>query len=72
MLSKASPFSSFPSPFILVFDFPSSSTCQFLLVWGNYSSYQSSRQSGWEKLDSMVWGMGLSGAGLHVMVLAAF
>ena len=42
-------------PFILVFNSPSSSTCQFFLVWGNYSSYQSSRQSGWEKLDSMVW-----------------
>ena len=44
-------------PFILVFTSPSSSTCQFLLIWGNYSSYQSIRQSGWEKLDSMVWSM---------------
>ena len=42
-------------PFILVFTSLSSSTCQFLLIWGGYSSYQSSRQSGWEKLDSMVW-----------------
>ena len=68
-----SPLSFSPSfPFILVFTSCSSSTCQFLLVWGNYSSYQFSRQSVWEKLGSMVWGMGLSGAGLHVMVLAAF
>ena len=59
-------------PFILVFNSPFSPTCQFLLVWGSYSSYQSSHQSGWEKLDSMVWGMGLSGAGFHVIVLAAF
>ena len=59
-------------PFILVFTSLSSSTCQFLLIWGNYSSYQSIRQSSWEKLDSMVWSMGLLGAGLHIMVLAAF
>ena len=71
-LSPGPPHFSSLFPFILVFNSPSSSTCQFLIVWGNYSSYQSSRQSGWEKLDSMVWGMGLSGAGLHVMVLAAF
>ena len=43
-------------PFILVFPSHSSSTCPFLLVWGGYSSCQSSHQSGWEKLDSMVWG----------------
>ena len=58
-------------PFILMFTSHSSSTCQFFLVWGNYSSYQSIRQSGWEKLDSIVWSMGLSGAGLLIMVLAA-
>ena len=59
-------------PFILAFNSLSSPTCQFFRVWGNYSSYQSSRRSGWEKLDSIVWGMGLSDVGLYVMVLAAF
>ena len=59
-------------PFILMFTSHSSSTCQFFLVWGNYLSYQSIRQGGWEKLDSMIWSMGLSGAGLRIMVLAAF
>ena len=44
----------------------------FSLFGGNYSSYQSLRQSGWEKLDSMVWSMGLSGVGLYIMVLAVF
>ena len=44
----------------------------FFFLWGRYSSYQSIRQSGWEKLDSMVWSMGLSGTGLHIMVLAVF
>ena len=42
-------------PFILVFPSRSSPTCQFFLIWGSYSSYQSIRQSCWEKLDSMVW-----------------
>ena len=42
-------------PFILVFPSHSSPTCPFLLVRGGYSSCQSSHQSGWEKLDSMVW-----------------
>ena len=42
-------------PFILVFPSHSSSTCPLLLVWGGYSSCQSSHQSGWEKLGSMVW-----------------
>ena len=42
-------------PFILVFSSHSSPTCPFLIVWGGYSSCQSSHQSGWEKLDSMVW-----------------
>ena len=44
----------------------------FSFLWGRYSSYQSIRQSGWQKLDSMVWSIGLSGAGLHIMVLAVF
>ena len=44
-----------PPPFILVFSSRSSHTCPFLLVWGGYLSYQSIRQSGWEKLNSMVW-----------------
>ena len=42
-------------PFILIFPSHFSPTCPFLLVWGGYSSCQSSHQSGWEKLDSMVW-----------------
>ena len=66
------PLSQLSFPFILVSPSRSSPTCQFFLVWSSYSSYQSIRQSGWEKLDSMVWSMGLSGAGLHIMVLAAF
>jgi len=55
-LSPSSPFSfMFSFPFILVFPSRSSSTCQFFLVWGNYSSCQSIRQNSCEKLDSMVW-----------------
>ena len=69
---SGSPPSSLSFPFILVFTSHFSSTCQFFLVWGIYSSYQSIRQSGWEKLDSMVWSMGSSGTRLHIMVLAAF
>ena len=42
-------------PFILVSPSRSLPTCQFFLVWGSYSSYQSIRQSSWEKLDSTVW-----------------
>ena len=44
-----------PPPFILVFSSRSSHTCPLLLVWGGYLSYQSIRQSGWEKLNGMVW-----------------
>ena len=49
------PLSQLSFPFILVSPSRSSPTCQFFLVWGSYSSYQPIRQSGWEKLDSMVW-----------------
>ena len=50
-----SPFSHPPlPPFILIFPSRSSLTCPFFLVRGGYSSYQSIRQNGWEKLDSMV------------------
>ena len=47
--------SSPPPLFILVFSPRSLHTCPFLIVWGGYLSYQSIRQSGWEKLNSMVW-----------------
>ena len=48
-------FSQLSFSFILVFPSRSSPTCPFFLVRGSYSSYQSIRQSSWEKLDSMVW-----------------
>ena len=47
-------YGSLKSCTLLVFPSRSEPTCSFLLVRGGYSSYQSMRQSGWEKLDSMV------------------
>ena len=69
------PLSQLSFPFILVFTSRSSSTCQFFLfgvMTRPINPYIRVVGGGWEKLHSMVWSMGLSGAGLHITVLAAF
>ena len=66
-------FVSTPFPFYTSISFPFfPHALVFPFLWGRYSSYQSICQNGWEKLDSMVWSMGLSGVGLYIMVLAVF
>ena len=67
-----SPWLSFP--FILVFSSLSMSTCKFYFL-GYRPVLSIDTQSGWgwlEKLNSMVWSMGLSDAGFYTTVLAAF
>ena len=46
-LSASAPFTMILLPFYTSIFSRSSHTCQFLLIWGGYSSYQPSRQSDW-------------------------
>ena len=72
--SSSFSFSCSPPSFLALFPFYTSIRFPFFSHVSVFPCfpYQSSCQSGWEKLDSMVWGMGLLGAGLHIKVLAAF